>query len=262
MDIRNEVLEKADKIGFASCAALSIIVLITTFYLGGYRIAEALYIPPKSIEEKEVFIDEPKDIMAEGEEMDSSGDHYGRADERDRVGDEERSRQLDGLSGTDGFESKLANDESRDSHEQGTDEPDILERVRSNGNGSQEEQYGEDDVCSMESIREGDNAVQSGGLEVEAYSANDFRYLGEIYDEEFRYCWYSAQILPGEGLSIPGRHVDEEGYIRDEDGNLCVASNRYPIGTQIEVPFGDGHAVVYDTYEDEEDNLIDVYTDW
>jgi hypothetical protein len=260
MDIRNEVLEKADKIGFASCVALSVIVLIATFYLGGYRIAEALYIPPTPVEEKEVFADEPRDILEEGEEMDSSSANHGLANERDSVGDEEQSRQLDDLSGTDGSEPELANDESGD--EQETDEPDILERVRPNGDGSQEEQYVEDDQGGMESGREGDSLVRSGGSDVESYSSDEFRYLGEIYDDEFCYKWYSQQVLPGDGLFIPGRYVDDEGYVRDEDGNLCVASNRYPIGTQIEVPFGDGYAVVYDTYEDEEDNLIDVYTDW
>ena len=69
-------------------------------------------------------------------------------------------------------------------------------------------------------------------------------------------------MLPGEGLNIPGRHVDDEGYVRDSDGNLCVASNGYSYGSVIDVPFGDGKAVVYDSCEDEGDELIDVYVSW
>lgn len=139
---------------------------------------------------------------------------------------------------------------------------DILVEIQHDENGSVQEPVEGNDGSSMGSIPQEDYYIQPEEPDVETYSASEFESLGEIYDGDFCYKWYSQQVLPGDGLFIPGRYVDDEGYVRDEDGNLCVASNRYPIGTQIEVPFGDGYAVVYDTYEDEDDNLIDVYTDW
>lgn len=143
-----------------------------------------------------------------------------------------------------------------------TKKKDVLGTVRQEESRNTEESVNEDGHSSMGSIPQEDYYIQSEESDVETYSASEFESLGEIYDGNFCYKWYSQQVLPGDGLFIPGRYVDDEGYVRDEDGNLCVASNRYPIGTQIEVPFGDGYAVVYDTYEDEDDSLIDVYTDW
>lgn len=94
------------------------------------------------------------------------------------------------------------------------------------------------------------------------YSGDEFKFKGRVVDGDHEYTWYSEDVLPGEGLDIPGRHVDDEGYVRDGDGNLCVASNGYSYGTVIDVPFGDGTAVVYDCCEDEGDELIDVYVSW
>lgn len=94
------------------------------------------------------------------------------------------------------------------------------------------------------------------------YSGDQFKFEGRVYEGEHEYTWYSEDVLPGEGLGIPGRHVDDEGYVRDGDGNLCVASNGYSYGSVIDVPFGDGKAVVYDSCEDEGDELIDVYVSW
>ena len=94
------------------------------------------------------------------------------------------------------------------------------------------------------------------------YSGDEFRFEGRVVDGDHEYTWYSEDVLPGEGLDIPGRHVDDEGYVRDGDGNLCVASNGYSYGTVLDVPFGDGKAVVYDCCEDEGDELIDVYVSW
>ena len=94
------------------------------------------------------------------------------------------------------------------------------------------------------------------------YSGDEFRFEGRVVDGDHEYTWYSEDVLPGEGLDIPGRHVDDEGYVRDGDGNLCVASNGYSYGSVIDVPFGDGKAVVYDCCEDESDELIDVYVSW
>ena len=76
-------------------------------------------------------------------------------------------------------------------------------------------------------------------------------------DGTYNYTYYSQRVLPGGGLDIPGRHVDDDGFIRDENGNLCIASSNHAKGTEIDTPYGKG--VVYDYCPS--DNL-DIYTDW
>lgn len=91
------------------------------------------------------------------------------------------------------------------------------------------------------------------------YSAAYFRQMGEIYWGGWRWTWYSERVLPGSGLHIPGRHTDGDGYVRDVDGYICVATDALDHGTVIETPFG-GYGKVYDCgcgYE-----TIDVYVGW
>ncbi len=83
-------------------------------------------------------------------------------------------------------------------------------------------------------------------------SAGRIQYNG--HDET----WYSQSVLPGGGLDIPGRHVDEQGLIRDADGYICVASMELSKGTIVETSLGMGK--VYDYCE--VPNTIDIYTDW
>lgn len=70
--------------------------------------------------------------------------------------------------------------------------------------------------------------------------------------------WYSQRVLPGGGLNIPGRHVNEEGFVCDVDGYICVASSDYPKGTVIETSRGIGK--VYDCGC--ASGTVDLYTDW
>ena len=84
-----------------------------------------------------------------------------------------------------------------------------------------------------------------------------FRSQGTVNDGTYNYTYYSQRVLPGGGLDIPGRHVDDDGFIRDENGNLCIASSNHAKGTEIDTPYGKG--VVYDYCPS--DNL-DIYTDW
>lgn len=88
---------------------------------------------------------------------------------------------------------------------------------------------------------------------------SNLRYEGVQYDADgIRYTWYSENVLPGGGLDIPGRHVGDGGYITDGNGNLCVASSDYEIGTVLETPYGT--AVVYDTGC--ASGTVDMYTSW
>lgn len=70
--------------------------------------------------------------------------------------------------------------------------------------------------------------------------------------------WYSQRVLPGKGLKIPGRHVNAEGFVCDENGYICVASNDYPKGTVIETSRGMGK--VYDCGC--ASGILDLYVNW
>ena len=70
--------------------------------------------------------------------------------------------------------------------------------------------------------------------------------------------WYSQRVLPGGGLNIPGRHVNEEGFVCDGDGYICLASSTYSKGTVVETSRGMGK--VYDSGC--APGIIDLYVDW
>ena len=92
------------------------------------------------------------------------------------------------------------------------------------------------------------------------YEADQLRTQGVIFDGGYRYTWYSQRVLPGGGLAIDGRHVSAEGYVVDADERIVVASSDLPRGTELDVPFGSGKAVVLDTGC--APGTIDVYTDF
>ena len=73
-----------------------------------------------------------------------------------------------------------------------------------------------------------------------------FKQMGVIYQNGYRYTYYSEQVLPGGGLSIPGRH-HEDGFVVDGDGYICVASNDHSYGTVVPVPFNGRMGKVYDS---------------
>lgn len=78
-------------------------------------------------------------------------------------------------------------------------------------------------------------------------SAAEFQWLGVVSDESHTYTWYSERVLPGGGLddlNSNGRH-SEDGFVKDGDGYIAVASCDYEKGTVIGTPFG--QAKVYDT---------------
>ena len=53
----------------------------------------------------------------------------------------------------------------------------------------------------------------------------------------YKFTYYSQSVLPGGGLSIPGRHINADGYVSDGDGYIVLASSA-PKGSVINTPFG------------------------
>lgn len=93
------------------------------------------------------------------------------------------------------------------------------------------------------------------------YSSDDgvlTRSGGINYYNGRKETWYSQRVLPGGGLDIPGRHVAEDGTVRDEDGYICVATSDLEYGSTVETSLGTGK--VYDTGCAAE--TTDIYTDW
>lgn len=86
------------------------------------------------------------------------------------------------------------------------------------------------------------------------------RSSGVAYYNGHRETYYSQRVLPGGGLNIPGRHVAQDGTIRDRDGYICVAAapGFKPRGSTLMTTLGP--AKVYDSgcaY-----GTIDIYVNW
>ena len=84
--------------------------------------------------------------------------------------------------------------------------------------------------------------------------------MGVKYYNGHRETWYSQKVLPGGGLKIPGRHVADDGTIRDGDGYIVVASDLSYLSRGSVVMTSLGPGKVYDTgcaY-----GTIDIYVNW
>ena len=92
------------------------------------------------------------------------------------------------------------------------------------------------------------------------YSPSEFKYLGVLNYGGYHWTYYSQRVLPGGGLTIPGRHVDEDGYVCDENNYVCLASSDLAKGTIIyDTPIGK-IGKIYDCGC--ASGVLDVYTDW
>ena len=126
------------------------------------------------------------------------------------------------------------------------------------GGESVEENFIEEPVAVVytEEVYDEGSDIYAGSSTV---GAEDFQTAGVVYDEAgTRYTWYSEQVLTGGGLDIPGRYTDEEGFVRDETGNIAVASSDHEKGTAVDTPFGPG--IVYDTGC--ASGTVDIYVGW
>lgn len=115
-------------------------------------------------------------------------------------------------------------------------------------------------------LEEKESALYAGTLPMQysgLYTESSERLTasrGALYFNGHKETYYSEKVLPGYGLSIPGRHVADDGTIRDEDGYICVAADYsfMPYGSILITSLGP--AKVYDTgctY-----GIIDIYVSW
>lgn len=80
--------------------------------------------------------------------------------------------------------------------------------------------------------------LAAGGAPVNAiYTLADFMFRGAITWGGHKFTYYSQQVLPGEGLAVPGRHVNAAGYVADAEGFIVLAGSA-PKGTVFDTPFG------------------------
>lgn len=85
-------------------------------------------------------------------------------------------------------------------------------------------------------------------------------FKGVVYYNGHRETYYSQRVLPGNGLNIPGRHIADDGTIRDGDGYICVAANSAYMKKGTTLMTSLGPAKVYDcgcAY-----GTIDIYVNW
>lgn len=85
----------------------------------------------------------------------------------------------------------------------------------------------------------------------------DLRSAGVVNWGGYRFTWYSQNVLPGGGLSIPGRHVNGAGFVCDGEGYI-VAATALGRGTTGDSPWGAWRS--YDTGVS--GNTVDLYCNW
>lgn len=91
------------------------------------------------------------------------------------------------------------------------------------------------------------------------YSCSRFKKLGRVRYGNYTYTWYSQRVLPGGGLNIPARHLNEHGLVVDENEYVVIASDDLPHGTVVDTPVGI-QGIVYD--EGSGNGNLDIYCDW
>lgn len=91
------------------------------------------------------------------------------------------------------------------------------------------------------------------------YSCSRFKKLGRVQYGDYTYTWYSQRVLPGGGLNIPGRHLNEHGLVVDENEYVVIASDDLPHGSVVDTPVGI-QGIVYD--EGSGNGNLDIYCDW
>ncbi len=115
-------------------------------------------------------------------------------------------------------------------------------------------------------MAEKQEALNSGSIKLEysaPYTTSPSRLTasrGALYFNGHKETYYSQRVLPGYALNIPGRHVADDGTIRDGDGYISVAANTSYMSKGTVLLTSLGPAKVYDSgcaY-----GTIDIYVNW
>lgn len=110
------------------------------------------------------------------------------------------------------------------------------------------------------------NAITSGTYKLEYSSSYDTgankltKSKGVVNYNNHRETYYSQRVLPGSSLNIPGRHVADDGTVRDGEGYICVAASTSYLSKGSIVKTSLGPAKVYDSGC--ASGTIDIYTNW
>lgn len=94
-------------------------------------------------------------------------------------------------------------------------------------------------------------AYVGGGFDI----PYNFRQMGVLHDDDYRYTYYSSQVLYH--YKTPEWTLGSDGIYRDGNGRVVVASDAYPQGTVVQSDLF-GECIVLDTGVGRSDTL-DVY---
>ena len=116
---------------------------------------------------------------------------------------------------------------------------------------------------TTEEVTEAEEPSDNGLLYSARYETGANRLTrsnGVVYYNGHKETWYSTNERCGQttARSIPGKHVADDGTIRDADGYICVASSDLSFYTVVQTTLGPGK--VYDCGCSH--GTIDVYTNW
>lgn len=119
-----------------------------------------------------------------------------------------------------------------------------------------------EDESNVDDTNNNDYNTYTDGNYTYGISPGEFQDMGVIEYNGYYYTYYSELVMPGENLYIPGRWTDSDGFVRDENGYLCLASNTPETMDRfsyVDTPWGTG--IIYD-YGTGNDYVIDVYVGW
>ena len=193
------------------------------------------------------------------EEVEQSNYKVDTADTADTADTDEKSE--DCMSSADAEIEKCPPAEEQNDY---TDEE--LENYPSEGSEIEECSYSTDDTY-YGTTEEGDDVYHNDSGTFDAFSADgymtaeEFRNYGIVNHNGECFTYYSELVLPREGLEIPGRYTEYEGYVCDGEGYVVLATPdeyTHPRGSTIELPTG-RTGKFYDFCPE---GSIDVYVNW
>ena len=130
---------------------------------------------------------------------------------------------------------KKAEEEKKAAEEAAKKEAEAAKKAEEEKKAAEEQKAAEQKKAAEEKKAEESSAVQTSTERL--YSLSDFMFRGVVYWNDYKFTYYSQSVLPGGGLSIPGRHVNADGYVSDGDGYIVLAGSA-PKGTVYDTPFG------------------------